>query len=867
MTTQRTHLRDYRTPHFSVESVKLSFQIFAEHTIVTSEMQMQVLQYEPIYFDGHDFELLSWKINGQEPRTEDFQFHKEGLEIKSSGLSLGSLQLEFTTKLLPNQNKSLEGLYASGGSLVTQCESQGFRRITFYPDRPDVMTFFTVQIEADKNRFPILLSNGDRTATEDAGEGRHRVTWQDPFKKPSYLFALVACDLGVLKDTFTTQSGKTVNLEIYCSKGNETKCTFAMKALQKAMAWDEKKYGLEYDLKTYMIVAIEDFNAGAMENKGLNIFNAKYILADRKSATDVIFQSVDAIVAHEYFHNYTGNRVTLRDWFQLTLKEGLTVYRDQEFSADVYDRGVMRVYDIQRLMTEQFPEDDGPNSHPIRPDSYLSVDNFFTTTIYEKGAEVIRMLETILGKEAFATGLKHYLQKHDGQAVTAEDFVQALSESAGIPLQDFLPWYSESGTPRIQLKEDFDSKTGMMNVTFEQKRKSEKLPLMIPIKFKAYVDGDEMPCQNRDIHINSERERMFILKEKRKTFVVGPFPKKPVMTYLHSLSAPVRLHQNRNAEEWAQQARLEQDAFVKLEALQELCCQYWQTESDLDLKNLLSVLETVFKGDFSPYLKSLLLQLPDDASLIQKLKIDSFSRIDQIRQRLEKVIGHHFMPHFKKLAAIPVPDGLDVLAMGQRSLIARCQFYLAMAEDRETLLQLQAQMKNPTSMTEEMATLESLSQLTDSPLFEEALIAFQNRWSTNKLVMNQWLEIQARQRSQRLTEKVKALVEGPHFSIENPNNVYSLLRNYGKNWSSFYSQSIENFRFLLSQISRIDKFNPSVAARLIPCFQFVGQLPKTDRRAIESQFAEVLKSDLSKNSRELLEGTHKAVVASLALGT
>ncbi len=867
MTMPRTQLRDYSPPHFSVESAHLSFQIYSEHTFVTSELKLQIYEDKPLFLDGHDFELLEWSCNGQAPQKENYQFLPEGLQIKTQGWAPGPLLLKFKTKLLPLQNKALEGLYGSNGNLVTQCESQGFRRLTFYPDRPDVMTHFTVSIEADASRYPVLLSNGDRLHAESLPAGRHRVVWQDPFKKPSYLFALVACDLGSLKDTFVTKSGRTVQLEIYCRKGLEQKCQFSMQALKKAMAWDERKYSLEYDLGTYMIVAIEDFNAGAMENKGLNIFNAKYILADRESATDEIFQSVDAIVAHEYFHNYTGNRVTLRDWFQLTLKEGLTVFRDQEFSADVYDRGVMRVYDIQRLMTEQFPEDDGPNSHPIRPESYLSVDNFFTTTIYEKGAEVIRMLETVLGKEAFASGLKHYLHKHDGQAVTCEDFVAALSESAKIPLGDFLPWYSEGGTPRVHLKESFDAKTGFLHITLEQSRKNETRPLMIPIKFKAYVEGDEMPCQGPDVHINSERERMLILKDKRKSFTLGPFPKKPVMTYLHGLSAPIRLHLNRSPEEWAQQARLERDAFVKLEAIHELCCHYWQSESDLDLKNLLSVYEAVFKGDFSPYLKSLLLKLPDDATLIQKLKIENFGRIDHIRQRLERVIGHHFATQLQKLAAATVPEELDVLAMGQRSLIARCQFYLAVTEDPETLTLLQKQMQSPRSMTEEIASLESLSQLGDSPLFEEALAAFKSRWSSNRLVMNQWLEIQAQQRSQILTEKIQTLVASSQFDIENPNNVYSLLRNFGKNWGAFYSQPVTNFQFLLSQIQRIDKFNPSVAARLIPCFQFVTQLPKTERTEIEKLFSEILQSELSKNSRELLEGTHKAVVASLALGT
>ncbi len=860
---ERVYLKDYTSPTFSVDDVHLSFQIFAEHTFLRNRLKLKSHDLSAISFDGHDFELLNWKIDGREPVAGEFEFVHEGLKLFPKA---HELEVEFYTKLLPNQNKSLEGLYVSGGCLVTQCESQGFRRLTYYPDRPDVMSFFTVDIEADKDRYPVLLSNGDRLSSKDIENNRHQVQWRDPFKKPSYLFAVVACDFGVLRDEFVTHSGKKVDLEIYSSRGLESKCTYAMAALKKAMAWDEKRFGLEYDLNTYMIVAIDGFNAGAMENKGLNIFNVKYILADKESATDEMFQQIDAVVGHEYFHNYTGNRVTLRDWFQLTLKEGLTVFRDQEFSADIYDREVVRLYDVQRLMTEQFPEDEGPNSHPIRPESYLSVDNFFTTTIYDKGSEVIRMAQTLLGRESFSQALKYYLQKHDGQGVTAEDFLTALSESSHFDLKDFAYWYSEAGTPHLIVREEYDAKSAMLNISIEQKRPGSQQALVMPIKIKAYLDGKEVLLEAPEIHVNSDRERMVILRQNKQQMRLGPFAKPPTMTYLHGLSAPVRLEVQRTSNQWLEQALIESDSFLKQSALNELSFSFWKTEGDLGLKNLLSAYGGVIDSGLSDYQKAIHLSFPEDALLIQNLSNPDFERLDTIRARLEKIVGHQFKNAFDKIARTPVSDDLDVAAMGQRALTYRAQYYLAMADSKEILQLLLQQLKSPRQMTEEIMSLRALSKISDSSEFAEGLEIFEKRWSQNRLVMNNWLAIQAQQRTPNLLGKIQQLMGSPQFDIENPNNVYSLLLQFGKNWSEFYREPEPNFSYLMEQILKIDKFNPSVAARLMSVFQFVGKLSVSQRNFTESLFGRALKKgNLSKNVQELLEKHHKAVVASLAV--
>ncbi|MGE5085190.1 MAG: aminopeptidase N, partial [Bacillota bacterium] len=451
MKQEKIYLKDYKAPAFSVDSIHLDFNLNEDFCRVVAKSQIK--QLEPgsaLHLNGEDLKLVSVKINGQTLSPSQYQLAAEEMIIPTVP---ASFTLEIETQLEPQNNTSLEGLYKSNGIFCTQCEAQGFRKITWFLDRPDVMTSYSVTIEADKAKYPVLLSNGDRIKIEDLGNGRHKAYWSDPHKKPCYLFALVAGDLGVIRDTFTTSSGRKVNLEVYAAHGKQERCWHAMDSLKKSMKWDEEVFGREYDLNEYMIVAIDDFNAGAMENKGLNIFNSRLVLADSNSATDNDFHSIESVVAHEYFHNWTGNRVTLRDWFQLSLKEGLTVFRDQEFSADMTDRGVQRIEDVDALRAGQFAEDAGPNAHPVRPESCMAVDNFFTMTIYEKGSELIRMMQTIVGRKGFRKGMDEYFKRHDGQAVTTDDFAAAISEPNGKDFTQFKRWYHQSGTPVVSIQE------------------------------------------------------------------------------------------------------------------------------------------------------------------------------------------------------------------------------------------------------------------------------------------------------------------------------------------------------------------------------------------------------------------------------
>jgi aminopeptidase N len=525
-TPKKILLKDYQAPLFQVEQLHLRFDLHEEYAIVESKMSLRGSYPSTVTLDGENLELLEIRVNEKVLKPQEYQLTDHQLQFSAPH---ESFEVQIKVRIKPQDNTSLEGLYKSSGIFSSQCEAQGFRKITYFFDRPDVMTSYTVEIEADLKKYPILLSNGNRLQATHLEKGRHKVLWQDPFKKPCYLFALVAGDLGVLKDHFVTRSGRRVELEIYAAHGQQNRCRHAMQSLKKSMRWDEERFDREYDLDTYMILAIDDFNAGAMENKGLNIFNSRLILADPETATDADYFAIESVVAHEYFHNWTGNRVTLRDWFHLSLKEGLTVFRDQEFSMDQLSRGQIRIENVQDLRDYQFSEDSGPNAHPIRPSSCFAVDNFFTSTIYEKGSEVIRMMQTLVGRPGFKKGMDLYFQRHDGQAVIIEDFAQCIAEANGQNWQQFKLWYSQAGTPSVKVKTQFDQKLGIFKLQLEQsceltnleKNESfDKKPFHIPLLFELLDEnGSEINLQHSLVSTNSENQKMLELKDSQMNLV------------------------------------------------------------------------------------------------------------------------------------------------------------------------------------------------------------------------------------------------------------------------------------------------------------------------------------------------------------
>ncbi|MDM8537823.1 aminopeptidase N, partial [Desulfobacterales bacterium HSG17] len=569
------YLKDYRPPAYWVENTDLNFDLQETDTLVRSVLNIRRNtdvsdNTDPLILDGKSLEPVSVKIDGKTLDSDKYQVNSENLTIYEVP---ESFLLEITTKIQPQDNTSLEGLYKAGGIFCTQCEAEGFRKISYFPDRPDVMSKYTCTIIADKEKYPILLSNGNIVDSGEASQNRHWVRWEDPFKKPSYLFALVAGDLVCVEDSYKTKSGRNVALRIFVEHMNADKCDHAMQSLKKAMKWDEDVFGLEYDLDIYMIVAVNDFNMGAMENKGLNVFNSKYVLAKPETATDVDFWNIERVIAHEYFHNWTGNRVTLKNWFQLSLKEGLTVFRDQEFSADMTSRPVKRISDVRSLRSYQFPEDAGPMAHPVRPESYIEMDNFYTMTVYEKGAEIIRMIHRLLGVQGFRKGMDLYFERHDSQAVTTEDFVKAMEDANQADLSQFRLWYSQAGTPEISVKRVYNSKNKSYSMTFTQKcppslDMAEKKAMHIPVAMGLLDQaGNDIPLQLMDKNSPEGTTILLSLHKKKQTFEFINVPELPVPSILRGFSAPVKLRAEYTSQEQAFLLANDSDEFNRWEAL------------------------------------------------------------------------------------------------------------------------------------------------------------------------------------------------------------------------------------------------------------------------------------------------------------
>ncbi|MBK8397555.1 MAG: aminopeptidase N [Leptospiraceae bacterium] len=859
---KRIFLKDYKAPSFKVQSIDLFFNLHETNTQVKAIQKIEKLEESPLMLDGENLKLLSIKIDDRELSSADFFINEESLSIKSVP---DYFTLETIVEINPEANKACEGLYLSKGIFATQCEAEGFRKITYSLDRPDVMTSYTVSIEADKKKYPILLSNGDLVYKKNLPDGKHVALWKDPFKKPSYLFALVAGDLSMVEGNFITKSGKEVKLEVYATHGKQDRCFHALSSLQKAMKWDEERFGLEYDLNQYMIVSIDDFNMGAMENKGLNIFNSRLVLADRESATDNDFLRIESVVAHEYFHNWTGNRVTCRNWFELSLKEGLTVFRDQEFSSDLHSRAVERVKNVDGLRGSQFAEDAGPNAHPVRPESCLSVDNFYTSTIYEKGSEVIRMMYTIVGKKGFRNGMDEYFKRYDGMAVTILDFADAIATPNNVDFTQFRLWYSQSGTPEVTVSENYDATKKEYSLTLKQFCKpSEKQPNKVPFHIPLLVglldpQGNDYKLNSKNIVYNSDGKALLNLKLEEETFLFTDLESKPVLSLNREFSAPIKLNWNVSQDELLHLIKFDSDNFNRREAcfkmvLQELkrLIKNYKTNHTLTPNpEIIDALgHVLLDKKIDPQFKSLMLQFPGDGILAQEEEVLDAKVFDLANHSLTKAFVDKYEDSI--LSLYNFHHSQD--SIGDRALKNHLLFLLVEANYSNSIHIAFEQYTKANNMTEKINAIVALCK-TNSKEKMVALSEFFDRWKDDSVVYNKWLQVQASSRVHDTFEIVQKISITPPFSLENPNNIYSLISVLAGNHLVMQREKEKTFSWICDKIIEIDKKNPQVAARVCNNFNFVKKFPEDVKTIAQSEIRRVLKTaGLSKNSRELLEG-------------
>ena len=856
------YLKDYQTPAYRILETDLHFDIAEPQTVVKSRLTVEPQRVgEPLVLDG-SAKLLSVKINGA---AADYVLEGETLTI--AGVSSERFTVEVETEILPAENKSLMGLYASGGNLFTQCEPEGFRKITFYIDRPDVMSKFTTTIVADKKRYPVLLSNGNKIDGGEFSDGRHWVKWEDPFAKPSYLFALVAGDLAVTEDYFTTMSGRNVKIEFYTTEADKPKVGFAVESLKNAMKWDETRFGLEYDLDIFMVVAVGDFNMGAMENKGLNIFNTKFVLADSRTATDTDFEGIESVVGHEYFHNWTGNRVTCRDWFQLSLKEGLTVFRDQEFSGDRASRAVRRIESIRLLRQHQFPEDAGPTAHPVRPASYEEMNNFYTMTVYEKGAEVVRMYHTLLGEEGFQKGMKLYFQRHDGQAVTCDDFRAAMADANGINLDQFALWYSQAGTPVLEAEGRL--KNNSFELTIKQTvpptpDMADKQPMMIPVKIGLLNRNGEAAAF--DYQGKRATEAVLLLTEAEQTFPLEGVTEAVVPSLLRGFSAPVHLNYPYSDDDLLLLLAHDSDAFTRWEAAQTLyrravAANLAALSDGVELpkhEKLLAAVEKVISDDLlDNAFKALLLGVPSEAELWDGAENIDPLRYHQAREALLDTLAAHFLPKWHELnrqAAKQENQSYEYSpeAAGWRTLRNVCRVFVLRADPAhiETVAEKYGEMAQ--NMTHEWGILSAVNG-NESDTRNRLLAQFADKFSDDALVMDKYFALVGSSRRSDTLQQVQTALQHPKFSLENPNKARSLIGSFSRNVPHFHAEDGSGYRFIADKVIEIDRFNPQVAARLVQAFNLCNKLEPHRKNLVKQELQRIRAQEgLSKDVGEIV---------------
>lgn len=859
---KRIYLTDYTAPDFRVKSLDLHFNLHETATLVTAVQVVEKINEAPLVLNGESLILKSISIDGCELTAGEYQVSDETLTLPTVP---ASFTLKTVVEINPEANKSCEGLYLSQGIFATQCEAEGFRHITYFLDRPDVMTSYTVILEADQKKYPVLLSNGDLISKRPLPNGRHEAVWKDPFKKPCYLFALVAGDIGVVEGSHTTRSGKKVKLEVYASHGKQQRCLHALESLRKAMEWDEQKYGLEYDLNQYMIVSIDDFNMGAMENKGLNIFNSRLVLADPESATDTDFERIESVVGHEYFHNWTGNRVTCRNWFELSLKEGLTVFRDQEFSSDLNSRAVQRIRDVDSLRGRQFAEDAGPNSHPVRPESCLAVDNFYTATIYEKGAEVIRMMQTIVGTKGFRKGMDEYFKRHDGQAVTILDFADAIATPNNADFSQFKLWYSQAGTPEVSVSENYDEKLQQYTLTLTQTCPiTEKQPVKKPFHIPLMVgligrDGHDLNFKSNDVTYNSDEKAILHLKNATQTFIFNAVTEKPVLSLNREFSAPIKLHWKASSAELLHLIKYDRDTFNRREAaFKMLLEEQRRLITDISAGRAATVRNEIIEAlgtilldkSIDAQFKALMLQWPETDIVAQEEEILNAEAFEQADHLLVQAFVARYEADIRRL----YKNHHELTTSGDRSLKNVLLRFMVKASLPDAKAIAFAQFEGAKNMTDQISSLFALC-MTDSSEKTTALQKFYDRWKDDAVVFNKWLQVQAAAPLKNRLSTIEKVAATAPFSNENPNNIYSLHSVYGHNHLAMQSEPERSFKWLCDEILRIDKKNAQVAARLCGSFNFVKKYPQAIRLQAQNEIKRVLQdTSLSKNARELLEG-------------
>lgn len=870
------YLKDYTSPSFDIEKVSLTFRLFEDGAQVHSRMLISRIagtKDESLFLDGEDLELKSLKIDGRELREDEYVEEEESLTIKAVP---DKFELECVTWIKPQENKRLEGLYKSSSMFCTQCEAEGFRRITYYMDRPDVMSVFDTRIEADRSKYPILLSNGNEVDSGKLSDGRHFVSWHDPHPKPCYLFALVAGDLYCQSDVFIRESGRPVALEIFVDHKNSDKCDYALDALKRSMKWDEEKYGREYDLDVFMIVAVDDFNMGAMENKGLNIFNSSCVLAKPDATTDSAYLRIEAIVAHEYFHNWSGNRVTCRDWFQLSLKEGFTVYRDSQFSADTNSAGVKRIEDVNLLRTAQFAEDAGPMSHPIRPASYMEISNFYTLTVYEKGAEVVRMLNTLLGDETFRKGSDLYFERHDGQAVTTEDFVAAMSEASGRDLVQFKRWYDQGGTPVVKAKSSYDSGKKQYVLTFEQScpatpGQPTKEPFHIPIELGLMLeDGTEFPLAQSE----GNGTWVYELRDSIASVVFDDVPSRPIPSLLRGFSAPVRLRYDYSDQELMFLLANDADSFnrwdagqtLALRVLQSLISAYQTGEAMSLAPEFIATYRSLLKDEsLDRSMLCKLLMLPSEAYLVELSDTADTEAIYHARKFVRKTLVENLRTELSELyqETKSADSSLDLgfEAMSLRALHNLLLSLLSAAPNAEFYILARKQFDSAQNMTDSFGALASIVNAEDKVLADEVLEKFYERWKYDAQVMEQWFSVQSASSSYADLSHIKKLLGHIDFDMSNPNKVRSVIGAFcSQNMLAFHDVSGSGYAFLADQIITLDDMNPQIASRLLTPLTRWRKYDSDRQSLMQTQLARILrKPNLSKDVQEVLEKSMPSV--------
>ncbi|MFZ0256102.1 MAG: aminopeptidase N [Gammaproteobacteria bacterium] len=883
LTPKTTYLKDYTPPEYLIERVDLSFHLNEAQTTVRSHLEIarnpqRGTHTQALVLDGQELRLSSLQLDGEPLAPDRYHVDEEQLTIPDVPPRFA---LDITTHIRPQENTSLEGLYRSGDTFCTQCEAQGFRKITYFLDRPDVLARYTTTITADRNRYPVLLSNGNRIAGGVSDGQRHWATWEDPFPKPCYLFALVAGNLVGTQDEFTTHSGKAVKLQIYVERHNSEKCGHAMRSLKKAMRWDEETFNLEYDLDTYMIVAVDDFNMGAMENKGLNVFNSKYVLARPETATDADYAGIENVIGHEYFHNWTGNRITCRDWFQLSLKEGLTVFRDQLFSAAMSSGPARRIREVRLLREYQFAEDAGPMAHPVRPDSYIEISNFYTLTVYNKGAEVIRMLNTLLGEKGFRRGLALYLCRHDGQAATTDDFVQAMEDATGTDLGQFRLWYSQAGTPVLTVVQSYDENARRYTLSVAQHCPStagqpHKKPIHIPLAV-ALLDhnGQELPLRfEGESALSRATTRILSITRQQESFSFVGVTEEPTASLLRGFSAPVNLAAEFTDAQLAFLFAHDTDPFNRWNAGQELATRLmlrlmatpreaWTKPAEpAFIAAVASILgdETLDKA-----LAAEALALPTEIQIANQMDVIDVAAIHEAREFLRLTLSQSLKTPFQLTYHANRSDDpyrYDPVLAGRRSLKNTCLAYLMLLNEPDFRALCVAQFHRVDNMTDALGALAPLAH-TDCPERQDALAQFEQRWQDDPLVMDKWFSIQASSPLPQTVIEVKRLLEHPRFDLKNPNKVRALIGTFcHHNQVRFHQVDGEGYRLVAECIRELDPLNPQVAARLLNAFSRWRRFDTHRQALMQYELEQIF--NLPKLSRDTFEIASKTLMAAEA---